>query len=91
MKEQIKDITFYQKIKISIGYQLHLIPLAYMVMIHKKDWIFLERYESGVSISTIDEMEKLFDGFDLCATNTSVSKTINGNYCGILRLFLMSQ
>ena len=38
--------------------------------------IFGKVCESGVSISTVDEMEKLFEGFDLCAANTSVSKTI---------------
>ena len=34
--------------------------------------------ESGVSICTVHDMEKLFAGFDLCAPNTSVSITING-------------
>jgi methylmalonyl-CoA mutase len=34
--------------------------------------------ESGVSICTVDDMKKLFAGFDLCAPNTSVSITING-------------
>ena len=43
--------------------------------------------ESGVSISTIDEMEMLFEGFDLCAPNTSVSMTINGNYWWHLAAF----
>tara|TARA_B100001175_G_scaffold313335_1_gene320775 strand:- start:7129 stop:10380 length:3252 start_codon:yes stop_codon:yes gene_type:complete len=42
--------------------------------------IFGKVCESGVSISTIDEMDRLFEGFDLCAPNTSVSMTINGNY-----------
>jgi methylmalonyl-CoA mutase len=49
--------------------------------------IFGKVCESGVSISTVDEMEKLFEGFDLCATNTSVSKTINGNYWWHLAAF----
>lgn len=49
--------------------------------------IFGKVCESGVSISTIDEMEKLFEGFDLCASNTSVSKTINGNYWWHLAAF----
>ncbi|MBT5613725.1 MAG: methylmalonyl-CoA mutase [Euryarchaeota archaeon] len=49
--------------------------------------IFGKVCESGVSISTIDEMEKLFEGFDLCAANTSVSKTINGNYWWHLAAF----
>ncbi len=34
--------------------------------------------ESGVSICTVDDMKKLFAGFDLCAPNNSVSLTING-------------
>ncbi|MGA9175400.1 MAG: methylmalonyl-CoA mutase family protein, partial [Thermoactinomyces sp.] len=34
--------------------------------------------ESGVSVCTLDDMKKLYDGFDLCAPNTSVSMTING-------------
>jgi len=34
--------------------------------------------ESGVSVCTVRDMEKLFAGFDLCAPNTSVSITING-------------
>jgi len=34
--------------------------------------------ESGVSICTVDDMKKLFAGFDLCASNNSVSLTING-------------
>ncbi len=33
---------------------------------------------SGVSIATLDDMKVLFDGFALCAPNTSVSLTING-------------
>ena len=50
--------------------------------------IFGKVCESGVSISTVDEMERLFDGFDLCAPNTSVSKTINGNYWWHLAAFI---
>jgi methylmalonyl-CoA mutase len=34
--------------------------------------------ESGVSICTVEDMKKLYAGFDLCAPNTSVSITING-------------
>ncbi|HHO76581.1 MAG TPA: methylmalonyl-CoA mutase [Deltaproteobacteria bacterium] len=34
--------------------------------------------ESGVSICTLDDMKKLYAGFDLCSENTSVSMTING-------------
>ena len=49
--------------------------------------IFGKVCESGVSISTVDEMDRLFEGFDLCASNTSVSKTINGNYWWHLAAF----
>ena len=34
--------------------------------------------ESGVSIATLDDMKKLYKGFDLCDPRTSVSMTING-------------
>ncbi len=33
---------------------------------------------SGVSICTLDDMKRLYSGFDLCAPTTSVSMTING-------------
>ena len=49
--------------------------------------IFGKVCESGVSISTIDEMDRLFEGFDLCAPSTSVSMTINGNYWWHLAAF----
>ncbi|MDX2177167.1 MAG: methylmalonyl-CoA mutase family protein [Candidatus Sumerlaeia bacterium] len=34
--------------------------------------------EGGVSISTVEDMERLYQGFDLTAPSTSVSMTING-------------
>jgi methylmalonyl-CoA mutase len=43
--------------------------------------------ESGVSICTVNDMEKLFAGFDLCAPNTSVSITINGPAPTMLAFF----
>ncbi|MDO6461074.1 methylmalonyl-CoA mutase family protein [Granulosicoccaceae sp. 1_MG-2023] len=33
---------------------------------------------SGVSVCTVDDMDELYKGFDLCAPSTSVSMTING-------------
>jgi len=33
---------------------------------------------SGVSTATLDDMRVLYDGFDLCAPDISVSMTING-------------
>ncbi|MFI5143878.1 MAG: methylmalonyl-CoA mutase family protein, partial [Thermoanaerobaculales bacterium] len=43
--------------------------------------------ESGVSICTVEDMERLYAGFDLCAPNTSVSMTINGPAPMILAMF----
>ncbi|WP_124728532.1 fused isobutyryl-CoA mutase/GTPase IcmF [Staphylospora marina] len=43
--------------------------------------------ESGVSICTLDDMKKLYAGFDLCAPNTSVSMTINGPAPIILAMY----
>lgn len=40
--------------------------------------IFGKVGESGVSICTLEDMKKLYAGFDLCAPSTSVSMTING-------------
>ena len=42
---------------------------------------------SGVSICTLDDMEALYEGFDLCAENTSVSMTINGPAPIVLAMF----
>lgn len=44
--------------------------------------------ESGVSVCTLDDMKKLYDGFDLCAPATSVSMTINGPAPIILAMFM---
>ena len=40
--------------------------------------IFGKIGESGVSICSLNDMKKLYSGFDLCDPNTSVSMTING-------------
>ncbi|MFM0753605.1 fused isobutyryl-CoA mutase/GTPase IcmF [Paraburkholderia strydomiana] len=42
---------------------------------------------SGVSVATLDDMHALYDGFDLCAPQTSVSMTINGPAPTILAMF----
>ena len=42
---------------------------------------------SGVSVATLDDMKKLYSGFDLCAPTTSVSMTINGPAPAILAMF----
>jgi methylmalonyl-CoA mutase len=43
---------------------------------------------AGVSIATFDDMQVLYDGFDLCDPSTSVSMTINGPAPTILAMFL---
>jgi isobutyryl-CoA mutase len=43
--------------------------------------------ESGVSICTVEDVAKLFAGFDLCAPSTSVSITINGPAPMMLAMF----
>ena len=43
---------------------------------------------SGVSVCSLDDMKKLYDGFDLCHPSTSVSMTINGPAPIILAMFM---
>jgi len=43
--------------------------------------------EAGVSICCLDDMKKLYAGFDLCDPNTSVSMTINGPAPMMLAMF----
>jgi methylmalonyl-CoA mutase len=43
---------------------------------------------SGVSIATLDDMKRLYSGFDLCSPTTSVSMTINGPAPMILAMFM---
>jgi isobutyryl-CoA mutase len=44
--------------------------------------------ESGVSVCTLEDMKKLYAGFDLCLPSTSVSMTINGPAPIILAMFM---
>ena len=44
--------------------------------------------ESGVSVCTLEDMKKLYKGFDLCHPSTSVSMTINGPAPIILAMFM---
>ncbi len=43
---------------------------------------------SGVSVASLDDMKRLYSGFDLCAPSTSVSMTINGPAPIILAMFM---
>ena len=55
---------------------------------HERPDIYGKVGNSGVSIATIDDMKKLYSGFDLCAPTTSVSMTINGPAPIILAFFM---
>jgi methylmalonyl-CoA mutase len=50
--------------------------------------IFGKIGNAGVSIATVDDAKKLYSGFDLCASKTSVSMTINGPAPVILAFFM---
>ncbi|QHT61405.1 methylmalonyl-CoA mutase family protein [Paenibacillus lycopersici] len=43
---------------------------------------------SGVNVCSLDDMKKLYDGFDLCHPAVSVSMTINGPAPAILAMFM---
>lgn len=55
---------------------------------HPRPDIYGKVGNSGVSICTLDDMKRLYDGFDLCDPMTSVSMTINGPAPIILAMFL---
>jgi len=55
---------------------------------HERPDIYGKVGNSGVSIATVDDMKKLYSGFDLCAPTTSVSMTINGPAPMILAFFM---
>jgi methylmalonyl-CoA mutase len=50
--------------------------------------IFGKIGNSGVSIATVDDAKKLYSGFDLCDSKTSVSMTINGPAPVLLAFFM---
>jgi len=45
---------------------------------------------AGVSIATIEDMQELYDGFDLCDPSTSVSMTINGPAPTVLAFYFLT-
>ncbi len=55
---------------------------------HERPDIYGKVGNSGVSIATVDDMKKLYSGFDLCDPTTSVSMTINGPAPMILAFFM---
>jgi methylmalonyl-CoA mutase len=55
---------------------------------HERPDIYGRIGNSGVSIATLDDMKRLYSGFDLCKPSTSVSMTINGPAPMILAMFM---
>ena len=55
---------------------------------HKRPDIYGKIGNAGVSVASIDDAKKLYSGFNLCASSTSVSMTINGPAPMILAFFL---
>ncbi|GAB4357735.1 MAG: methylmalonyl-CoA mutase family protein [Immundisolibacter sp.] len=55
---------------------------------HPRPDIYGKVGNSGVSVCCLDDMKKLYSGFDLCAPTTSVSMTINGPAPMILAMYL---
>src|SRR5436190_14487251 len=54
---------------------------------HRSD-IYGKIGNAGVSIATVDDAKKLYSGFDLCDSKTSVSMTINGPAPMLLAFFM---
>ena len=52
------------------------------------DGVFGKIGEGGVAIDTVEDMERLYDGFDFDQANISVSLTINGPAPAILAMFV---
>ncbi len=55
---------------------------------HERPDIWGKVGTSGVSVCSLDDMKKLYSGFDLCDPKTSVSMTINGPAPMILAMFM---
>ncbi|MCR8557929.1 methylmalonyl-CoA mutase family protein [Mucilaginibacter sp. BJC16-A38] len=55
---------------------------------HTRPDIYGKIGNSGVSIATLDDAKKLYSGFDLCSSSTSVSMTINGPAPMLLGFFM---
>jgi methylmalonyl-CoA mutase len=55
---------------------------------HQRPDIYGKVGNSGVSIASVDDMKKLYSGFNLCAPTTSVSMTINGPAPMMLAFFM---
>lgn len=79
---------------VSLGQPAHRLSTAFDSVTlygedpHIRPDIYGKIGNSGVSIATLDDAKKLYSGFDLCATSTSVSMTINGPAPMLLGFFM---
>ncbi|MBY0543224.1 MAG: methylmalonyl-CoA mutase family protein [Sphingobacteriaceae bacterium] len=79
---------------VSLGQPAHRLSTAFDSVTlygedpHIRPDIYGKIGNSGVSIATIDDAKKLYSGFDLCASSTSVSMTINGPAPMLLGFFM---
>jgi methylmalonyl-CoA mutase len=55
---------------------------------HPRPDIYGKVGNSGVSVATVDDLKKLYSGFNLCEPTTSVSMTINGPAPMLLAFYL---
>ncbi|MES2419617.1 MAG: methylmalonyl-CoA mutase family protein [Bacteroidota bacterium] len=79
---------------VSLGQPAHRLSTAFDSVTlygedpHLRPDIYGKIGNSGVSIATLDDAKKLYSGFDLCASSTSVSMTINGPAPMLLGFFM---
>jgi methylmalonyl-CoA mutase len=79
---------------VSLGQPAHRLSTAFDSVTlygedpHIRPDIYGKIGNSGVSIATLDDAKKLYSGFDLCASSTSVSMTINGPAPMLLGFFM---
>jgi methylmalonyl-CoA mutase len=79
---------------VSLGQPAHRLSTAFDSVTlygedpHTRPDIYGKIGNSGVSIATLDDAKKLYSGFDLCHSSTSVSMTINGPAPMLLGFFM---
>lgn len=79
---------------VSLGQPAHRLSTAFDSVTlygedpHVRPDIYGKIGNSGVSIATLDDAKKLYSGFDLCKSSTSVSMTINGPAPMLLGFFM---
>jgi methylmalonyl-CoA mutase len=79
---------------VSLGQPAHRLSTAFDSVTlygedpHIRPDIYGKIGNSGVSIATLDDAKKLYSGFDLCHSSTSVSMTINGPAPMLLGYFM---